>query len=97
MLGVLLGNYDTRTKLDNDIHRMLAKKFGEEWVFQTTINRSVRHREAPVYSRTIFEHAPGELAAEQFLALTHEVLTRLEHAQEIRENTEAELTETYHG
>ena len=97
LLGVLLGNYDTRAKLDNDIHRMLAKKFGEELVFQTTINRSVRHREAPVYSRTIFEHAPGELAAEQFLALTHEVLTRLEHAQEIRENTEAELTETYHG
>src|SRR2546426_5231906 len=97
LFGVLIGNFDTRAKLDNDIHRMLAKKFGEEWVFQTTINRSVRHREAPVYSRTIFEHAPGELAAEQFLALTHEVLTRLEHAQDTRENTAAELTETSHG
>lgn len=97
LLGVLLGNYDTRAKLDNDIHRMLARKFGDDLVFHTTINRSVRHREAPVYSRTIFEHAPGEQAAEQFLALTHEVLGRLVQAQDALGGTEVTLTEMYHG
>ncbi len=97
LLGVLLGNYDVRTKLDRDIQRMLAQKFGEEFVFQRTIHRSVRHREAPVYNRTIFEHAPGELASEQYLALTHEVLERFEHAQATSERPEAERMETHHG
>jgi len=97
LLGVLLGNYDVRAKLDRDIQRMLAQKFGERFVFQTTINRSVRHREAPVYSRTIFEHAPGELASEQYLALTHEVLERLEHAQATFQHPEAELMEVHYG
>ncbi len=97
LLGVLLGNYDVRAKLDKDIQRMLAQKFGEGLVFQAAINRSVRHREAPVYNRTIFEHAPGELAAEQYLALTHEVLERLEHGQTTSERPEAELMGTHHG
>jgi chromosome partitioning protein len=97
LLGVLLGNYDARAKLDRDIHTMLARKFSEELVFQTTINRSVRHREAPIYGRTIFEHAPGEPAAEQYLALTREALARLERAQKTWERAETELMEAYRG
>ena len=97
LLGVLLGNYDMRAKLDGDILKMLAQKFGENLVFQTTINRSVRHREAPVYCRTIFEHAPGEQAAEQYLALTREVLARVERAQESTDEPTAELMEVTHG
>lgn len=97
LLGVLLGNFDVRAKLDGDIHQMLTQKFGESFVFQTTINRSVRHREAPVYNRTIFEHAPNEQAAEQYLALTHEVGTRLVQGRQHVERPKAELREVTHG
>jgi chromosome partitioning protein len=97
LLGVLVGNFDMRAKLDRDIQGMLSQKFGEKFVFKTTINRSVRHREAPVYSRTIFEHASGELAAEQYLTLTQEVISRLEAHQLIDDTIEAELLETHHG
>lgn len=76
-LGVLLGNFDTRPKLDNDIQQMLTQKFGQSVVFNTTIHRSVKHREASVYGKTIFEHAPDHPGAEQFRALAQEILNRL--------------------
>lgn len=78
LLGVVLGNMDGSARLDADIRQMLQSKFGEERVFQTTISRSVKHREAPVYGRTIFEHAAGTSAATQFAELSKEVAARLE-------------------
>ena len=80
LLGVLLGNFDARPKLDSDIQKMLTQKFGEHIMFSTVIHRSVKHREASVFGRTIFEHAPGQQAAEQYQSLAKEVLSRLEKA-----------------
>jgi chromosome partitioning protein len=82
LLGVLLSNSDARAKLDNDIHQMLVQKFGKDFVFQTVVNRSVKHREATVYGQTIFEHAPGQPAAEQFRSVAREVFSRLAQAEE---------------
>jgi chromosome partitioning protein len=78
LLGVLLGNYDTTAKLDSDIHNMLSRKFGKRLIFDVKINRSVKHREATVYGRTIFEHAPDGQPAAQFLTLVREVTARLD-------------------
>jgi chromosome partitioning protein len=77
LLGVVLGNLDTTARLDSDIQQMLRTKFGEDRVFRTMISRSVKHREAPVYGKTIFEHAPGQTPANQFAELTTEVVDRL--------------------
>jgi len=77
LLGVLLGNYDTTAKLDSDINSMLSRKFGKELIFDVRINRSVKHREATVYGRTIFEHAPEGQPAGQFAALVQEIAGRL--------------------
>jgi len=85
LLGVVLGNFDSTAKLDSDIHKMLSRKFGADLIFQTTINRSVKHREATVYGQTIFEHAQGQQASNQFLALVREVLVRLNGEQAARE------------
>lgn len=76
-LGVLIGNFDVTAKLDGDIHKMLVRKFGEAQVFQTTVSRSVKHREATVYGQTIFEHAPNQQASGQFTSVAREVLERL--------------------
>jgi chromosome partitioning protein len=105
LLGVLIGNFDARTKLDSDVQRILARDFGEQLVFRTTIHRAVKHREATVYGQTILERAPGEQAAEQFLSLTREVITRLEGMEaglstKVEANAssqEAELTEVTRG
>lgn len=76
LAGVLLGNYDRTAILDRDIHQMLKKRFGEEVVFNTTIGRSVRMRDATVRGMTIFELPEANAQAQQFLILINEMLNR---------------------
>jgi chromosome partitioning protein len=83
LLGVLLGNTDARAKLDSDIHAMLVRKFGSEFVFETMIHRSVKHREATVYGQTILEHAAGQQPAEQYRTLAREVIARLKGVEQV--------------
>lgn len=76
LAGVLLGNFDKSAKLDTQIHDMLKRKFGPALVFETTISRSVRHREATINGLTIFEHARDQLPSEQYLQLVKELIRR---------------------
>lgn len=76
LAGVLLGNFDRSTSLDREIHQRLKDKFGEHLVFRTAIGRSVRHREATVLQKTIFEHPDGGPQAEQFIELVREMFSR---------------------
>lgn len=97
LLGVLLGNFDSRPKLDTDIQKMLSQKFGGDLVFTTVIHRSVKHREASIYGRTIFEHAEGQQAADQYQALAREVLARLEKATQTPQAPQEETQEVNRG
>ncbi len=74
LLGVLIGRFDQRTKLDEDVKNLLIKKFSRDLVFETTISGGVRLREATFSGLTIFEHAPKEQAAQQFLKFAREVV-----------------------
>lgn len=76
LAGVLLGNYDKTATLDRDIHQMLRKRFGEEVVFNTTIGRSVRMRDATVRGMTVFELPEAQNQAQQFVTLIQELLNR---------------------
>lgn len=69
LAGVLLGNYDRTATLDRDIHTLLKKQFGQEVVFNTTIGRSVRMRDATVQGKTIFELPEATAQSQQFVAL----------------------------
>ena len=55
---------------------MLKQRFGGEVVFNTTIGRSVRMRDATVRGQTIFELPEATAQVQQFLALIHEMLNR---------------------
>ena len=76
LAGVLLGNYDRTALLDREIHQMLKTRFGGEVVFNTTIGRSVRMRDATVRGQTIFELPEATAQAQQFLTLIQEMLNR---------------------
>lgn len=76
LLGVLLSKVK-RTKLDQEIRELLLSVFDESDLFKTEISDSVRHREATLYGVSIHEHAPGETASTQYLALADEVLARV--------------------
>jgi chromosome partitioning protein len=76
LAGVLLGNYDRTALLDRDIHQMLKRRFGEEVVFNTTIGRSVRMRDATVRGVTVFELPEAQAQSQQFVTLIQEMLNR---------------------
>jgi chromosome partitioning protein len=97
LLGVLLGNTDQRAKLDSDIHAMLVDTFGPDFVFQTLITRSVKHREATVNGLTILEHAAGQPAAEQYRALAREVIERISAAENANQREAPELAAVNRG
>ena len=82
LLGVLLGNFNHVAKLDRDIFERLRETFGAGVVFDTPIHTSVRHREATVYNRTIFEHAPDQPPSKQFLKVARQLVARLESGEE---------------
>jgi chromosome partitioning protein len=76
LAGVLLGNFDRTATLDRDIHQMLKNRFGEEVVFNTTIGRSVRMRDATVRGLTVFELPEAGAQSQQFITLIQEMLNR---------------------
>ena len=96
LLGVMLGNFDSRPKLDNDIQKMLAQKFGID-LCSTIIHRSVKHREATVYGGDDFEHAGDSQGAEQFQTLAKEVLGRLENSTQTEKTTRTRTQEVNNG
>lgn len=76
ILGVVHGNFDTRTALDRGVYEKLAQRFGDR-MCETKIHQGVNHREATLYKTTIFEHAPSSQPARQYRELTKELLKRL--------------------
>jgi len=76
VLGFVLTLFDS-TRMSEEIRDELKLAFGE-LVFDSVIRRSVKLREAPALGRTIFQHAPGSPAAEDYLRLTQELLNRIQ-------------------
>jgi len=81
VLGFVLTLFDS-TRMSEEIRDELVGAFGE-LVFESVIRRSVKLREAPALGRTIFQHAPGSSAAEDYLRVTQEVLSRLHALEEV--------------
>lgn len=88
MLGLLLTKIK-RSNLDAEIREHLLMTFDEDQLFQTAIADSVRHREATLYGKSIHEHAPGEPASLQYLALADEILERLGNPKPMAEGASA--------
>lgn len=75
VLGYLLTLAD-QTRISAETWDGLVAGFGEA-VFETRIRRSVKLKESPAYGRTIFHHAPESAGAQDYLALSSEVMVRL--------------------
>jgi chromosome partitioning protein len=74
VLGYLLTLADP-TRMTEETWDGLVGAFGDQ-VFDTRIRRSVKLREAPALGRTIFHHDPDGAGAQDYLALSEEVLER---------------------
>lgn len=79
VLGYLLTLADS-TKMTQETWDGLLTAFGDE-VLKTRIRRAVKLREAPALGKTIFHHDPNGAGAEDYLALSSEVIERVQKAE----------------
>ncbi len=75
LAGLVLNMVDQRTNLAKMVESAVKEKWGEK-VFDTVIRKNVAIEEAPTQRKTIFEHAPGSIGAQDFEILTEEFLKR---------------------
>jgi len=73
--GVLLTMYDSRLNLSRQVADE-ARKFFDSRVYDTVINRYVRLSEAPRFGKPIIMYDILSTGAENYMALTREVLNR---------------------
>jgi chromosome partitioning protein len=79
LMGILFTLVPPGGKAAKAVMELVRERFGDQ-VFKTEIRRDVRLTEAPAYSQTIFDHAPGCRGAAGYEALTEEVIRRLDRA-----------------
>lgn len=71
--GVLATRYDGRNNLSKEVLSSLQDHFGSQ-VFKTKIPETVKLREAPSFSQSIFEYDPRGAAAKAYQELVSEVI-----------------------
>jgi chromosome partitioning protein len=80
--GILLTMYDDRTNLAKQVADDLRDFFHHQ-VFETVIPRSIRLAEAPSHGKPILSYDPRSKAAESYIRLAKELLTREASAQHV--------------
>jgi chromosome partitioning protein len=73
--GVLLTMFDNRTRLSSQV-AMEVKKYFNEKVFNTVIQRNVRLAEAPSFGKPILLYDSVSSGSQNYLALAREVILR---------------------
>lgn len=73
--GVLATKYNKGLTLNKQVRLELHKQFGDG-LFSTRIRKNVKLAEAPSHCQPIYDYAPGSAGAEDYEALTTEILER---------------------
>ena len=73
--GVFITQYDSRKVLNRDVVATIEKHFSKE-VFKTKIRDNIALAEAPTAGLDIFRYNPKSYGAEDYLALSKEIIKR---------------------
>lgn len=73
--GVLITQYDSRKTLNREVAET-AETFFKDKVFKTKIRNNIALAEAPAFTVDIFKHSPKSNGAEDYMAVTEEILKR---------------------
>lgn len=73
--GILMTMFDKRTNLSRQVAQD-AEGYFKEMLFKTRIPRSIKLGEAPSYGMPIITYDPSSVAAQSYLSLAEELMTR---------------------
>lgn len=77
LLGVILSFWNVRGKNNQAFKELIEKTFPGK-LFESKIRRDILISEAAIFGKSVFELAPTSRAAEDYLAITNEILKRVE-------------------
>ena len=75
--GIIVNRYNSSKNLNVSVDGALRKKYGDT-VFKTRIRDNVRIAESPQLMKNVVYYAPSSNGAKDFIALTNEIIDRLE-------------------
>lgn len=83
-LGIVMNKYDGRTKLAKEMLSQIERIADqlETCMFRTMVHQSVILSEHILFHKSIFDYAPKSKAAEEYAALTEEILDRINALEE---------------
>jgi len=90
--GVIATMYDSRKVLNRDVVDTLRKYFGDI-LFDTLIRDNVALAEAPAQRQDIFEYSRNSSGAEDYLALSKEIIDRVENKRPLNKGAMTETEE----
>lgn len=73
--GVFITQYDKRIILNRDVANVMAEHFKDR-LFNTKIRVNIALAEAPAEKKDIFEYSPASNGAEDYLALSKEIISK---------------------
>lgn len=76
ILGVVLSFWNDRGKNNTAFLDVIERTFPNK-VFKTKVRRDINVSEASIYGKPLFETAPGSRAAEDYAAISKEILKRI--------------------
>ena len=82
ILGILATLFDTRTKVSHQMLEQIRDYF-KDMVFKTTIHNNVKLCEAPIYKKPIHLYDPKSQGAQDYWALTEEVIALAGYAERL--------------
>jgi len=83
ILGYLMTQFDIRNGICSDALAKVQELF-PSLVFDTVIRTNVKLQSAPAFRKSIYEHAPNSHGSDDYVALTEEILDRLQVATPLR-------------
>jgi chromosome partitioning protein len=76
ILGIVVTQVNSRRKLTSEVLRALETEF-EDILFASHIHENTAVAESAGHSRSVLDYAPNSIGAQDYLALSREVLSRL--------------------
>lgn len=86
--GVVLSFWNARGKNNHSFMRLIEQTFSGQ-IFSAKIRRDSSITEASIYGKPVFDTAPSSRAAQDYLALTKELLTCLDYGKTSKHLTTA--------
>ena len=88
--GIIPCLYDSRTKLGQEVLDKI-KEYFEDKVFHTVIRKNIRLSEAPSHGEPVIIYAPESNGAQDYEALTKEIIAQEEKILKIEDQRTAQL------